>query len=185
MEPKPKRDIAPKLGRIYAKAALDIAQEMSAVTVWEEKLELLAEIVKMPDFEKILRDPRLKPEDMKDVMKPVYDKMEVDEIFREFVDTLIEGKKLSYAPWVFESYVRQRKELEGHVDITLTSAFPMDVSTSDHLIERVRDKFNIVAGEKKVEVDPSLIGGMVIKIGDYEIDQSTRGYLERKKRLGL
>ncbi len=185
MEPKPKRDIAPKLGRIYAKAALEIAQEMSAVTVWEEKLELLAEIVKMPDFEKILRDPRLKPEDMKDVMKPVYDKMEVDEIFRDFVNALIEGKKLSYAPWVFESYVRQRKELEGNVDITLTSAFPMDVSTADHLIGRIKDKFNIVAGETKVAVDPSLIGGMVIKIGDYEIDQSTRGYIERKKRLGL
>ncbi len=185
MEPKPKRDMAPKLGRIYAKAALEIAQEMSAVTVWEEKLELLAEIVKMPDFDKILRDPRLKPEDMKDVMKPVYDKMEADEIFREFVDALIDGKKLSYAPWVFESYVRQRKELEGHVDITLTSAFPMDVATSDHLIGRIRDKFNIVAGETKVEVDPSLIGGMIIKLGDYEIDQSTRGYIERKKRLGL
>ncbi|MDI1229075.1 MAG: F0F1 ATP synthase subunit delta [bacterium] len=185
MEPKPKRDIAPKLGRIYAKAALEIAQEMSAVTVWEEKLELLAEIVKMPDFEKILRDPRLKPEDMKDVMKPVYDKMEVDEIFRDFVNALIEGKKLSYAPWVFESYVRQRKELEGNVDITLTSAFPMDVATADHLIGRIKDKFNIVAGETKVAVDPSLIGGMVIKIGDYEIDQSTRGYIERKKRLGL
>lgn len=185
MEPKPKRDIAPKLGRLFAKAALEIAQEMSAVAVWEEKLELLAEIVKMPDFEKILRDPRLKPEDMKDVMKPVYDKMEIDEIMREFVDTLIEEKKLSYAPWIFESYVRQRKESEGIVDITLTSAFPMDVATSDHLIQRVKDKFNIVAGETKVEVDPSLIGGMIIKLGDYEIDQSTRGYHERKKRLGL
>jgi F-type H+-transporting ATPase subunit delta len=185
MEPKPKRDIAPKLGRLFAKAALEIAQEMSAVAAWEEKLELLAEVVKMPDFEKILRDPRLKPEDLKDVMQPVYDKMEVDEVMREFVDTLIEEKKLSYAPWIFESFVKQRKALEGNVDITLTSAFPMDVSTSDHLIGRIKDKFNIVAGETKVEVDPSLIGGMVIKIGDYEIDQSTRGYLERKKRLGL
>ncbi|HYD17314.1 MAG TPA: F0F1 ATP synthase subunit delta [Patescibacteria group bacterium] len=181
MEPRVKREIAPKIGKLYAHAALEIAKEYGAVPQWAEKLEVLAEVVKMDDIQKILRDSRLAPADLKEIMKPVCDKLELDDLQRDFVNHLIGEKKLSYMPWIFSSYVRQRKAMQGEVDITLTSAFPMDVETSDMLIRHVRDKFNIVAGATKVDVDPALIGGLIIKVGDRVIDQSTRGYIERKR----
>lgn len=181
MEPKPRRQTAAAQARPYAKAAYDLARDSYSVAEWEEKLEILAEVAKHPDIERLLRNPRLDPEGLKLILAPVFDKLELNDTQRLFVNQLIEDKKLSLAPWIFEAYVKHRKKEEGIEDVMVWSAIPLTPEQQDNLTGTLRKKFNIKA-EPQFKTDPDLIGGVKIQIGDKVIDQSTKGYLERLRK---
>lgn len=181
MEPKPRKDTAKRQARPFAQAAFEIAAENFCIEAWEEKLELLAEVIRHPDIEKILRDPRIGTEDLKKIMAPVCDKLEFDPEQRNLVNMLIDKKKLSLAPWIFESFVEERKKAQGVEDVTVYSAAPLTAKQADTLTRTLQDKFNIKA-TPDFRVDPDLIGGLKIVIGDKVIDQSTKGYLERLRK---
>jgi len=181
MEPKPKKNTAPLQAKPYAKAAYAMAKDNFSVPEWEEKLNLLSQLVKHPDIDKILRDPRLGVEDIKSIMVPVYDKLELSDRQRDFVDTLIEDKKMSLAPWIFDAFVKERKREEGIEDVIVWSAVPLTQFQQENLAESLRNKFNIRA-EPSFKTDPDLISGIRIEIGDKVIDQSTKGYQDRMKK---
>lgn len=181
MEPRPSKLTAAREAAPYALAAFRLAQDSLSVEDWEDKLHVLGEVVKHPDIEKILRDPRFSPDQLVDIMGTVMDKLEMNQEQREFTKILIENKKLSLAPWVFEGFVKERKKAEGIVDVTIISAFPLSGDQVGNLTEALNKKFNIKAAPV-TEVDPSLIGGVKIIIGDKVIDQSTKGHLERMRR---
>ncbi len=180
MEPKPKKSTAALQSRPYAKAAFQLAKESSSVVDWEEKLNVLAQLVQFPEIDKMLRDPRLGPDDIKAIMIGVYDKLELGEEQRYFVDELIDAKKLSLAPWIFDSFVKERKKDEGIEDVLVTSATALTAEQQENLAESLRKKFNIQA-TPVFKTDPDLISGVRIEIGEKVIDQSGRGYRERMK----
>lgn len=181
MEPKPRKSTASQQARPYASAAYKLAKESFSAAEWEEKLNLLSQLVKHPDIDKLLRDPRLDKEDIKTIMVPVYDKLELNDTQRMFVDQLIDDKKMSLAPWIFDNFVKMRKKDEGIEDVMVWSAVPLTQQQQENLTETLRDKFNIRA-EPVFKTDSTLIGGVRIEIGDKVIDQSTKGYLERMKK---
>lgn len=180
MEPRPKKQTAKLQARPYAKGAFEHAVENFCVPDWEEKLEVLAEVVKHPDIDNILRNPVLTTQDLKKIMNAVCDKLEMDDEQRNFVHMLIDNKRLSLAPWIFEGFVEERKKAEGIEDVIVYSAFPLTSKQADLLTDTLRDKFNIKS-TPDFRIDKELIGGIKIVIGDKVIDQSTRGYLERLK----
>lgn len=181
MEPKPKKSTAPHQARPYAKAAYDAATDSFSVAEWEEKLNMLAQLVQHPDIDKMLRDPRLDKEDIKAIMAAVFDKLELGELQRDFVNQLIDDKKLSLAPWIFDAFVKERKKSEGIEDVMVYSAVALTPAQQENLAESLRKKFNIRA-EPVFKTDPDLISGIRIEIGDRVIDQSTRGYQARLKK---
>lgn len=181
MEPIPRKSTASAQARPYAKAAYEIAKDSFSVPEWEEKLDMLAQLVKHPDIEKLLRDPRMTPAILKSVMVRVFDKLEMNDTQREFANELIDQKKLSLAPWIFEAYVKEKKRDMGIEDVTVFSALPLTAEQQDNITTRLKDKFNIKA-EPQFKTDPDLIAGLKIQIGDKVIDQSAKGYLARLKK---
>ncbi len=71
-----------------------------------------------------------------------------------------------------------RAEVENTVDVTVASALPLTAEQSDKLAQaltrRLRRTVRLTA-----TVDPSLIGGAVVRAGDFVIDGSLRGRVER------
>ncbi|MDE1153398.1 MAG: F0F1 ATP synthase subunit delta [Micavibrio sp.] len=181
MEAKPNKQTAARKAAPYALAAFDLARDSMSIPDWQEKLEILSEVIKLPDLERILRDPRLSPEDLVKIMQPVCEKIGMNEEQHAFVNILIEEKSLSLAPWVFDGYVKERKKFEGITDVTIISAFELTPQQVDRLSSSISKKFNIKA-EPQLKVDPELIGGVKIIVGDTVIDQSVKGSLERMKR---
>jgi len=181
MEPKPNKQTAARKAHPYATAAFELARDSMTVADWEEKLEILSEVIKLPDLERILRAPRLSPEDLIKIMAPVCEKMSLSEEQHAFVNILIEERNLSLAPWIFEGYVKERKKFDGITDITIISAFELTEQQVDRLSASISKKFNIRA-EAHTKVDPELIGGVKIIVGDTVIDQTVKGSLERMKR---
>ena len=75
----------------------------------------------------------------------------------------------------------QVKAYKGIVPITLVSAIPLEASTKEAILAKVRGS---VKGTLEVteEIDPSIIGGFLVKMGDTRIDASVSSQLNKLKQ---
>lgn len=89
---------------------------------------------------------------------------------------LVENSRLTALPEIAEQFHALKNAREGSSDVEITSAFPLDASQTNELVAALERKF----GRKlyaKVAVDPSLIGGVSVKVGDEVLDTSVRSRL--------
>jgi F-type H+-transporting ATPase subunit delta len=95
-----------------------------------------------------------------------------------FVKVLAENGRLSLLPVIAEQFETLKAGAESTLEATITSAQEMAQSQIDDLVAGLRAKFNR-AVNVQVAVDPELIGGAVIAVGDQVIDGSVKGRLQR------
>jgi len=91
-----------------------------------------------------------------------------------FVKVLAENGRLALLPVISEQFDTLKASAEGTLEATITSAQEMAQGQIDDLVAGLRAKFNR-AVNVQVAVDPELIGGAVITIGDQVIDGSVKG----------
>ena len=97
---------------------------------------------------------------------------------QNFVRVLAESERLQVLPEIRDLFVQLKNEHEGVKEVAIESAFPLDdagaeaeLMTAD-LEARFQSRLNV-----SVSVDPELIGGVKISVGDEVIDASVRGKL--------
>ncbi|MEZ0225805.1 MAG: F0F1 ATP synthase subunit delta [Alphaproteobacteria bacterium] len=187
MEPRPDKKTAKKNATPYAKAAYEVARDEAEVDDWQIILEELAEIMKDPELKEMTHDPRLSQAQLKSIMGKMLDELEVSASQRNFVNLLIKDKKLSLLPWIHTGFVQERKKAEAApgvdplTEVTIISAMELTAPQLDNLKATLKKRFNTSA-EPDVKVDPDLIGGLKIIIGDRVYDQTIKGQLERLKK---
>lgn len=179
IEPRPNSNTAPALARPYAKAAFDYAQQAKDTTGWETRMEALSQAVTHA-APQLLRSPDLKPAQVKEVLDSAMDKLGMTQAEKNFVNVLIDNKRLSILPWVHEEFVKLHKNSENIIDVTITSAFEVTKQQLEKLTASIEKKFNIKAAPT-IKIDPSLIGGVRIQMGDKVYDASLKGKLDRLK----
>jgi F-type H+-transporting ATPase subunit delta len=101
-----------------------------------------------------------------------------DEKARNFVQLLADNGRLLLLPQIAAQYAALRADVENTVDVTVTSALPLTAEQgaklSDALTRRLRRTVRL-----NTTVDPSLIGGAVVRAGDFVVVGSLRGRIER------
>ena len=93
-----------------------------------------------------------------------------------FIDALMDAGRLALAPEISILFERHKAAAAGIVDVLVESAYEVSASEQDAIAAAVRTR---VGSDCKVstELNPDLIGGAVIKVGDSVIDISLRGRL--------
>lgn len=179
-EKHPDPKTAKTLSRPYAKAAFDVAQKEGKIAEWEDRMGKLVEALKDVG-EPLLRSPAINAEKTCEIMGAVMDQLGMTLPEKNFINILIDNKRLSLLPWIHESFVDARKLARGITDVTIISAFELEPKQLEMLTASIEKKFNIKAAPK-VEVDKELIGGVKIVIGDMVYDDSIKGRLEALKK---
>ena len=95
-----------------------------------------------------------------------------------FVKVLAENDRLSLLPEISAQFETLKASAEGTLEATITSAQELTQAQIDDLVAGLKAKFNR-AVNVQVTVDPELIGGAVIAVGDQVIDGSVKGRLQR------
>ena len=165
------------LARRYAKAIFTVGQERGK---FEEYNDVLAGVAGLyasnPEVVDALTNP-LYPLDIREkVMAGMIDSMEVDSVMGNFLNLLVEKKRAEILPEIAEEYKTMVDEEKNISHGSVISA----VELSDELRENVRTTLEKLTG-KRVElttsVDPSIIGGIIAKVGDLVLDGSIKTQL--------
>ncbi len=168
------------LARPYARAAFQAARDHDAVTAWGQSLATAAQVAVEEPMPALLDNPRLTQEQILDVFRDAGGEV-LDEHFINFLKTLSQYRRLALLPDVYAQFEALRREAEERVHVLVTSAHAMSEEETQHLSERLRQRFKREI-DLEVEVDASLIGGAVIRAKDQVIDGSVRGQLKRLAR---
>jgi F-type H+-transporting ATPase subunit delta len=165
------------IARPYAKAAFEEARDRKRLGPWSQALHTAAAVVSDPRVEELLGNPRVTPEELAALVIEIAGP-ELDEEGRNFVRTLADNRRLSLLPEISTLFDELKGEAEGVVDVTVTSAAPLDDSQRGKLAAALERRLGRTV-RLQCATDPDLLGGAVLRAGDMVIDGSLRGRLER------
>jgi F-type H+-transporting ATPase subunit delta len=169
------------VGKRYAKALFEVASDKQQLDLVEQDLLLIDQVLaQSPAFLSFLQHPQLENKlKIKEFNQAFEGK--VSETVLTFMNLLIDTDRENAISEITQSYIRQANKARGLVDARVISIEPLTDEEKSNLSERYSQLLN-----KKIrihnEVDSSIIGGIIVQIGDRLYDGSVRGKLHRFKR---
>jgi len=162
------------IARPYADAAFGLARGAGALASWLEALNRLAAITADADMQACISDPNLPADRLAGLLLDVAGELTVEQ--RNFVRVLVDNERLQVLSEIRDLFVVLKNEHEGVLEARIASAFPLDDATRASLIAELETRFKARI-DAIITIDPELIGGVRIAIGDEVIDASVRGKL--------
>jgi F-type H+-transporting ATPase subunit delta len=164
------------LARPYAEAVFRLAKDENDLAGWSSRIATLAAIVFDTQVARLITDPAVSADRVASLIIEVAG-ADLGERGANFVKVLAENDRLSLLPEVVSQFETLKANAEGTLEATITSALELTQAQVDDLVAGLKAKFNR-AVNVQVVVDPELIGGAVIAIGDQVIDGSVKGRLQ-------
>ncbi len=162
------------IARPYADAAFELARGTGALGPWSEALNRLAAVAVDSDMRACINDPKLPADQLVKLVQDVAGDLSADQ--QSFVRILVDNGRLQVLPEIRDLFAELKNEHDGVMEAQIASAFPLDDATLASLKTDLEARFK-ARMNAKVTVDPSLIGGVRIAVGDEVIDASVRGKL--------
>lgn len=167
------------IARPYALAAFECARDKMQLATWKAFLELAATIAKQSSVVKVLANPQVSSTKLFDLFHDVLTSLiEVDKERKNFLLLLTQNRRLNVLPEISDLFNTYYAALEKMSQVRVVTAVDAEQGFRDKLAQALSKRI-----QREVtlhcEVDPNIIGGAVIHIGDRVIDGSVRGKLSR------
>jgi len=167
------------IARPYADAAFQIARDENALARWSEMMRLARAVGEDPQMADALTSPRLDGSEKASLFLGVAGDR-FSEPMRNFVRILIEADRVELLPEIAALFEKMRNDAEGVAQATIESALPMSPTQVADITAALAKRFGKRI-EASTSINPALIGGARIAVGDSVIDGSVRGKLEQMK----
>lgn len=166
------------LARPYADAAFQLAKDATEATnalgSWQQALDRMAAVAADAQMVDCIGNPRLLPAQVAQLFLDVVGSVSAEQ--QNFVRLLVDNERLQVLPEIRDLYVELKNGQEGVQEADIASAFPLDDATLKNLVAELEARFKCKI-QATVSLDPELIGGVRIAVGDQVIDASVRGKL--------
>ena len=163
--------------RRYAEAAFQVASRDGTLDEWRSQLDAAASVISDERVVKILANPAIPVERRAAVLTDLLGERASGPV-QNLIQLLLRRGRIEALPRVAEEFRRLDDDRQGITHATATTAAKLTPEEVKALTERLeRSTGRRVALD--VEIDPSLLGGLVVRVGDRMIDGSVRGRLER------
>jgi len=167
------RDSAP---RRYAEAAFQIATRDGSIETWRRDLDAAAATLGEGQLLDVLANPALPLDERQEVVDRVYGGLSGPA--RNLISLLVRRGRIEQLPRVAAEFGRLDDQRQGIVHATATSALPLTDTEVRALTARLEQMTGGTVA-LQTEVDESLLGGLIVRVGSRLIDASVRGRLER------
>lgn len=159
------------VARVYSRSMLDLATERGEdAALLEELSELRSFVESHPAVEHFFISPLVDEEERQAKLEKLL-RGRASDLLADSLQVLNQHGRLGLLPTIAETYRLDYQERHGHVDVRVSSAVPLAADVREQLRAAIS---RLVGREPDLveEVDPSLIGGMVVRVGDRKIDAS-------------
>lgn len=167
-----------KVAKRYARALFNVAKQSNVIESVESDLNAIANLVENhPDFRGFLASPRISRDEKIGIAERLFSDR-VTALTMNMLRLMLVKRRENEFSGVREEFVILRRSEGNILYASVVSAAELDEATKNALVAKLEQK----AG-KKVEadfrVDPNLIGGVKVALGNYVLDGSVRGSLNR------
>jgi F-type H+-transporting ATPase subunit delta len=164
----------PRLATRYAKSLIDLSIERGQLEEVFADMKLLKQLCKgNPDFVNLLRSPIIKGDTKRKIMEAVIAAVgKTTELTTSFNNLLIRKGRESNLPEVITAFIEQYKIHKNIHTVKLTTATPISDSVKSSIVEQVKKAGGFDNIELEEKVDPAILGGFVLQVGDKLVDAS-------------
>jgi F-type H+-transporting ATPase subunit delta len=166
-------------GQRYAQAIFELAEQHEQLEPWDQELRLAADVLGDEEFGLFLRHAEVPLERKITAIDEVLS--ETHPMVRNLVALIVSRGGVDAMRDVQEAYTRLLDERLGRQRVEVTAAVPLEPAELD----RITDLVGRMVGKEVVVsalVDESILGGLIIQIGDQLLDGSASSALERLRR---
>ena len=164
------------IARPYAEAAFTLAREQKALPQWAEMLCLMSSVASDPTVRAALDNPKLDNPAKEALLFSLYgDGLSAEG--KSFIRVLLESDRIAMLPDIRSLFDTLKDGADGVARAQIVSAFPLEDAQLESLKAALEKRFGKKI-EATVSVDPQLIGGASVTVGDTVIDASVRGELQ-------
>ncbi|MCC7023880.1 MAG: ATP synthase F1 subunit delta [Thermomicrobiales bacterium] len=171
--------MASSAAKRYAQALFSLGKERNTLDAWQSDLALLASLARDASIATYLDNPSITAEQKMAVLNSALDNRVQPET-RNLARILIERDRTDAIPEIRDLFDAQVRADRGIIIANITTAEPLTDAEQDV----IRDRLAEMTGAKvqlAMHVDPDIIGGIIIRIGDQVIDGSVRNKLEKMR----
>ena len=162
------------IARPYAEAVFSLAREQGALAQWSDRLAALANFAGNAEVAAVIDNPNVRQEQLVELFSAASGK--ADDGLTNLLKLLAQNDRLTALPEIAGLYETMKRAEEGTRDGEIVSAFAMSDAqvreVTPELEKHFKCKLNLT-----VSVDETLIGGIVVTVGDQTLDASVRGKL--------
>ena len=164
------------IARPYAVAAYKLGKEQKALAKWSEMLGFATAVANNAQMQAYIQDPKVVSSDLQAAFLKVCGE-KLNENAQNLIKVLVEYGRLSILPAITSAFEELKAQDEGVLDAQIIAAAKISDKEVKDLVKRLETKF----GKKitaSVTVDPEIICGIKIVVGDTVIDASVKGQLQ-------
>jgi ATP synthase F1 delta subunit len=169
-----------ELAEVYARSLFEVAVEQGKLDELREQLAQFADAVDQNrELAVFFFSPYFSTAEKQDALGRLLDG--ADESFLNFLSLLIENHRMPVIFRIRQRYERLWEEENRMLSVDITSAIELDAATTESLGRRIGER----AGRKvklAAHVDPDILGGIVLRVGNSILDASIRNRLEQLRR---
>jgi F-type H+-transporting ATPase subunit delta len=163
----------------YAQALMAVAQQQNLTeTFGNDMRDLLALLEESPDFAALLASPVVSDTAKKSVLRSVLGN-DANANLVNFLMLVVDKRRIIFLAAIAEQYLALWRQLTNTVLAEVTSALKLTDGQQDQVREKVKQLTGAQAVELSTNIDPEILGGIVIKVGSQVFDSSLRGQLRR------
>ena len=167
------------IARRYAKALLNLADNEKDLDNTGKILSAIAEVYKEnSELRQVLSDTKVSSRVKLEILKDVLSKIKASKLVDTFSRFLLAKRRINFLPDIERAFNLLLQEKLGRIEAEVTTASELPKETVKNLI----DAISVYTGkdvEVNVTIDPSIIGGIVTRIGSTVIDGSIQTHLKQ------
>jgi F-type H+-transporting ATPase subunit delta len=170
----------PKVSYRFAKALLDLAKEQKVIDAVKADVQVVINaLTESEDLRVLCASPVIKPKIKESLMEQIFAKS-ISDISLKFIQLVIRHRREHNLKEILERYVSLYLVEKGIVTATITTSIALDNTLKSEFTTMVKGltKKEVELEEK---VDPDIIGGYILRVGDLEMNASLSGKLNRLK----
>lgn len=169
-----------ELAEVYARSLFEVAREHGKLDVLREQLGQFADALdENRELAVFFFSPYFSTREKQDALERILDG--ADEVFLNFLKVLIENHRMPVIFRTRQQFERMWERENKLLPVDITSAIELDQATTESLGARIGER----AGRKvklTAHVDPNILGGVVLRVGNSILDASIRNRLEQLRR---
>ena len=166
----------------YADALFETGIEENTLDgLYEEALSVQQILKDNPDFSRLMNHPKILKEEKEQIMESVF-KGRLSDEFTGFLKIIVANKRYSEIDSILDYFVLRVKEHKKIGIAYVTTPLELTDAQKEAVKKKLLDTTDYVTMEVNYMIDESLIGGMVIRIGDRVVDSSIKLKLEGLKK---
>lgn len=168
------------LSEVYARSLFGVAQDHDSIATIREQLGQFADAIAADrELQVFFFSPYFSSQEKVNGLDKALDG--VDPNLKNFFELLIEKHRMPAVMRIRRVFDKLSENHEGLLPVEITSAIPLDPATAESLGGRIGEQ----TGRKvrlNAVVDPEIIGGLILRVGNQILDASIRTRLERLRR---